>query len=80
MHVDEYRDALGGFTARYPGQCENCDEEIRPGETIKTIRTSRGTRGYRHAVCPEQTVLVKRPVCGSCFQEVAVNGKCGCSE
>jgi hypothetical protein len=63
------------ITAMYHGQCEACDEPIKPGQQIQRTFNE---RRYAHVECPEPAPAVKRPVCSSCFQEVSVSGSCAC--
>jgi len=65
------------FTAKYPGICVGCKEDIEPGQIIASASGYNGKR-YVHVVCPESIPEIKRPVCQTCFQEVAASGACAC--
>lgn len=57
------------LTARFPGECEECDEPIRPGELVEGADP-----GWRHVVCPDP-LQVEQPACPVCFLVHPV-GKC----
>ena len=63
--------------AKYSGPCADpaCEFDIEPGEIVEWV----DDRLVHQGCVP--TLLVERrarPVCSACFQEVALNGKCGC--
>lgn len=64
------------FEAKYPGRCVNCDGPIDVGDIL------RWDDEYAvHVACQsaeEKRVTRERPACPECWQEVAVNGECGC--
>lgn len=62
------------MTAAYASWCTACWQRIKAGDTI--ARTVAG--GWIHETCPDAVTVAERPVCGTCFLEVAVNGQCGC--
>jgi hypothetical protein len=49
------------FTARYPGTCADCEDDIRPGEEIHTD----GYGGFMHVHCrqPDRPVAI----CPTCY-------------
>ena len=62
------------MTATYASWCGACEQRINEGDTI--ARTVAG--GWIHETCPEEATAPQRPICASCFLEVAANGTCGC--
>ena len=62
------------FTAKFPGECRDCGEEIRPGETVEFD----DDRNLLHVLCPEDATLYgkPKPVCPSCFVELPKTGRC----
>lgn len=59
------------FEAKYPGECVECGEAIKPGEEIF------GDMGYyQHVVCPHPSPAGE--TCPMCWQVFAANGTCGC--
>ena len=63
------------FTAKYRGDCRDCDEGIRPGETVEFD----DDRNVLHVVCPDRAGLEgkPRPVCPRCFMELPYSNECG---
>lgn len=60
--------------AAFAGHCEGCDGPIKVGEPIVLVRYD---ETWMHKECPEREQPA-RPVCGSCFMEIANNGVCSC--
>ena len=61
---------MTGFTARYAGICEDCSNDIEPGDLIVTV----GDHAYVHAWCsatPRPT-----PACPTCHLALPVSGIC----
>jgi hypothetical protein len=72
------------FRAKYDGHCGECGEEIQEGEMLEWAETQRG-RTVVHADCADSVIeaqkkLSKRETCPDCWQEIAVNGSCGCDD
>lgn len=65
------------FKAKYHGICDNCDEDIRPGDEVDYVQY--GTyRELAHVACPEPSTSGKRrEVCSECCMELPVSGICG---
>jgi hypothetical protein len=66
---------MAWFTAQYPGVCDDCQEDIDPGDRIG--HTSSG--GYIHAGCADRpSGRVERPVevCSKCF----IGKPCACED
>lgn len=51
------------FPARYPGECSDCDHQIRPGDEI----ASDGLGGQAHVFCPSRTPASSAVPCTRCF-------------
>jgi hypothetical protein len=67
------------FTAKFPGDCRDCDAGILPGQEVEFDFD----RVLMHVVCPDtlQAVTGKpRPLCPQCFMELPVTGRCDCRE
>jgi len=63
--------------ARFAGECPACDQEIRMGDAIRRDPLDGGGESWVHARCPAE--VKPRPVCTSCFMEIALSGECGCA-
>lgn len=62
------------FTAKWPGDCRDCDDGIFPGERVEFD----DDRNLLHVTCPESLRGGKpKPVCPRCFLELSVTGRCG---
>lgn len=64
------------MTAAYASWCTACWQRVKEGDLI--VRAVDGA--WVHEACPEAAIVAERPVCGTCFLEVAVNGACGCPQ
>lgn len=66
------------FEAKFPGRCDDCREEIRPGQMIE----SKPNGTYVHEVCPDGpddfSLKARESVCPVCFMVRAVDGSCEC--
>jgi hypothetical protein len=63
------------FEARWPTECGECGWRIVRGSLARYNQHGEVV----HAVCPDAGPLrAVGEVCGSCFQEKAANGSCGC--
>lgn len=60
---------MSTFTAQYPGICNDCGEEIRPGQEacFRSIVPG-GPQEVAHVTCPEEPK--PGPICGGCFMEI----------
>lgn len=71
---------MSTFTARYPGICGDCRDEIVPGEEVSYALDD----VLVHAGClPSYVNPDKVPdagVCTTCGLARALNGTCGCDE
>lgn len=63
------------FLARYDGPCADpsCEFPIESGYIVEFVDDQ-----LVHEGCRPPVERAPRPICGECFQEVALNGKCGC--
>lgn len=62
------------FTAKWRGDCRDCDDGIFPGETVAFD----DDRNLLHVTCPESLRGGKpKPICPRCFLELTVLGSCG---
>lgn len=61
------------LVSRYAGTCAECGEHFPQGEAIVS-----GEHGWQHSTCPDDPTEHKRQVCGGCFTEVSVSGRCMC--
>lgn len=62
------------FVAKYDGVCAaECGNRIHPGDHV---RYEEGQ--LVHAACFPVEEPEPRPVCRSCFMEIALNGACSC--
>lgn len=74
------------FRARYDGHCGECGEEIAEGDLLEWVETDRGRKAVHSDECADraedkQSQRVKaRETCPACWQEIALNGSCGCDE
>lgn len=65
------------FTAKWRGDCRDCDDGIFPGEHVEFD----DERNLLHVVCPESLRGGQpKPVCPSCFLELPTTGVCSCRE
>lgn len=65
------------FTAKYRGDCRDCDDPILPGQEVEYDFD----RVLMHVTCPESLHLGgPRPLCPVCFMELPVTGLCDCRE
>ena len=62
--------------AQYAGVCFACEGSIRIGELITPDPLDGAAETWMHARCPADPP--PRPVCTSCFMEIAISGACGC--
>lgn len=62
--------------AKFASKCVRCDRTIYPGDEVEWEDVD--DRTVRHESCDDFLDLTPRPVCGSCFMQVAVSGACGC--
>lgn len=60
------------FTAKFPGECDDCDEPIEIGQVCEF----QGNRVV-HAFCPPPRAQGWVKVCSECFTEIPVSGICG---
>lgn len=60
------------FIAKFPGECDDCDEDIEVGQACEF----RGNRVV-HAFCPFPTAKVPSKICSVCFTEIPTSGVCG---
>jgi hypothetical protein len=61
------------FTARFSGTpCDSCEEPVKEGQEVEYNAANR----LVHAVCPETLDVAHGEVCGSCFMEKSVSGRC----
>lgn len=63
------------FTARYAGPCAGCEERIFGGDEVWFVDDQLVHVGCMPA--PEREPD-PRPVCPTCFMEIALNGACSC--
>lgn len=64
------------FTARFDGACAaDCGNRIHPGDTVQYVD---GQLVHHGCIPTEQPEPEPRPVCPSCFMEIALNGACSC--
>lgn len=63
------------FPARFEGICVDCHQIIHVGHEI--VRTD---DAYSHAACEIAPPEPDRPVCTRCWQQIAINGACGCDQ
>ena len=64
------------FRARYNGTCAaDCDHRIHEGDMVQYVDGQLVHHGCLPAAAPEPE---PRPVCPSCFMEIALNGACSC--
>jgi tRNA(Ile2) C34 agmatinyltransferase TiaS len=68
------------FTARYPGNCYDCDDPIVVGDLIEYNEA----REVRHVLCPEESTSLgdgfkraPKPVCPRCFLVMVGDGSGG---
>lgn len=66
------------FTAKYRGECRDCDEGIHPGEQVEFD----DDRNLLHVICPDDMGIggVPRPVCPHCFCTIPTSGRCDCRD
>jgi hypothetical protein len=57
------------FAAQYPGTCDACESDIKPGQMIQnSTEAHRAWQSYEHVVCPEPTPdLTPEKPCPKCF-------------
>lgn len=75
------------FRAKYDGHCGECGDEIQEGDLLEWAETQRG-RTVVHSDCADKISddparsqqSRKRDTCPDCWQEIAVNGSCGCDD
>ena len=64
------------FRARFDGVCAaECPERLHPGDMVQYVDGQLVHHGCLPAAAPEPE---PRPVCPSCFMEIALNGACSC--
>jgi len=64
------------FPARYGGKCAaDCDRRIFAGDEVEYVDDQ-----LVHVGCVPAPDVEKepRPVCPTCFQEIALSGECAC--
>jgi hypothetical protein len=53
------------FVAQYPGICDACEGDIKPGQMIQnSTEAQRAGAPYEHVTCPELTLETP---CAKCF-------------
>lgn len=57
--------------AERSGECDRCDEGIRPGQRIETTASG----AWAHVACP-----MPREICETCWTQKSVTGTCMCEE
>jgi hypothetical protein len=62
--------------ARRPGTCPACEQPIHVGDRITPDPFDGAGATWVHEKCP--LTRAPRPVCTSCFMEIALNGECSC--
>jgi hypothetical protein len=65
------------FQAKYDGRCSECGETIQAGDTLEWD-DSQAVRRAVHADCTRYEGVLLKPTCSKCWQEIALNGSCGC--
>jgi hypothetical protein len=65
------------FTAKWPGDCVQCGEEMKGYEVEYNSANE-----LQHVFCPEDLDMrgKPRPVCPHCFCSIPVSGVCDCRE
>lgn len=63
------------FSARYPGRCPECGEDIETGELL---RWSDDGDAIHATHDPATAPAADRAPCPSCWQTPSVSGVCGC--
>lgn len=58
--------------AEFHAECEGCEQPINPGDWILKRHGK-----WIHSVCPINRAA-QQPTCTRCFQQIALNGTCGC--
>lgn len=62
------------FRAKYPGVCGNdCGSRIHEGDEVEYVEGV-----LVHVDCAPTPEPAPRPVCPTCFMEIALNGACSC--
>lgn len=62
------------FRAKYNGVCGNdCGERIHEGDEVEYVE-----HVLVHVDCAPAPEPEPRPVCPTCFMEIALNGACQC--
>ncbi len=63
------------FLARYNGSCAGagCDDPIDPGDIVEYVDDQLVHEGCRPPAEP-----APRPICPTCWMEIALNGSCSC--
>jgi len=64
--------------ARRVSVCGACEGTIHVGDRITPDPLDGAAATWIHEHCP--AVRAPRPVCTSCFMEIALSGSCGCPE
>ena len=65
--------AYRAFRAQYPGTCDICEGDIKPGEMIQNATEGqRAGYPYEHVSCPEDT---PQKACPNCFMVHAPHQK-----
>jgi len=63
------------FLAKFNDRCASpiCDDPIDPGDIVEYIDDQ-----LVHQGCLPPAESKPRPVCATCFMEIALNGECSC--
>jgi len=67
---------MARFLAKYAGRCAaDCDQPIDPGDIVEFVDDQ-----LVHEGCVPAPVVERapRPICPTCFIEIALNGTCAC--
>lgn len=62
------------FEAKYDGKCATCGEVIRSGEKLTWDDDTAVHLGCLDGPSADRV----RPTCPDCWEQVALNGSCGC--
>lgn len=63
------------FIAKYRGTCEDCGDDVKPGQEASFLPDR---QSIRHSpACPEPPSLTPAQLCPRCFLELPRTGVCG---